>query len=90
MSQNQLEGGATAQYRVFFKSINAGPRDKFSLAEPGVHKTLFERPVVLAALELIRANPMLEAVVVRDDLGLFNIVTFANTIIDPFGQFLYA
>jgi hypothetical protein len=89
MSTNNLESGATAQYRVYFKSVNAGPKDKFTLAEPGVHRPLFERPVVLAALELIRANPFFEAVVVRDELGLYNIVTFANTIIDPFAELLY-
>lgn len=89
MSTNTLENGAVAQYRVYFKSVNAGPKDGFTLAEPGVHKQLFERPVVLNAVQLIRDNPILEAVTVRDDLGLYNIVTFAKTILDPFAYVLH-
>jgi hypothetical protein len=88
MSQNQPEGGPVAQYRLYFKSADAGPKDQFKLAEPGVHRPLFQRPVVVAAIHVIRSNPMLEAVTVRDDLGLYNIVTFAKTMLDPFAELL--
>lgn len=86
---NQAESGVTAQYRVFFKSATAESGGKFTPLEPGVHKTVYERVTVKRAVQLIRDNPILEGVVVRDEFGLYNVVTFVATKLDPMAFTLY-
>lgn len=88
MNTPELEGGVTAQYRVFFRRATLPPGEKFVPLEPGVHRTLYERPVVQQAVKLIQDNPVLQGVVVLDELGLYNIVTFVSARLDPMGFIL--
>lgn len=86
---NQTDAGVTAQYRVFFKAATAESGGKFTPLEPGVHKTVYERGAVQKAVRIIQDNPILEGVVVRDEFGLYNIVTFVATRLDPMAFVLY-
>lgn len=61
------------QYRVFYRRASA---DKWGTLEPGVHTNLYDVPPVHAALEAIRQFPVIEAVVVRHEDALLNIVVF--------------
>ena len=68
------------QYRIFYK--RAGSQNWGTL-EPHVNAALYENPAVEEALAVLRERPVIEAVVVRHEDALFNLVAFEQEAIAP-------
>lgn len=60
------------QYRILYRRQGS---EKWASLEPGVHATLYAVPAVESGIELIR-RPEIEAVCVRHEGDLFNIIRF--------------
>lgn len=68
------------QYRLFYRNGSFG---QFATLEPAIHRTIYDRPEVNKAIEIIRENPSIEGVAVRVGLDMFNIVAFEQEAIAP-------
>lgn len=69
------------QYLIFYKRLGG---DNFVKLEPIAHIGLYDRPEVNAAIEHIRLTPCVEAMTVRIEDELFNIVAFVQDAHAPF------
>jgi hypothetical protein len=70
----------TKQYRVFYKRLNT---PSFAALEPGVHAQLYDVPEVQGAVQILRDHPEVQAVVVRREDALFNVVSFEQDAMAP-------
>lgn len=68
------------QYRVYYRRAGA---EKWGTLEPGVHSGLYDVPPVQKAVAIVREHPEIEAVCVRHEDALFNIVVFDQEAIAP-------
>lgn len=68
------------QYRVFYKR---GKAPNWGVLEQGLHANLYDVPEVAQGVQVLRDNPVVEAVVVRREDALFNLVRFEQDAIAP-------
>jgi hypothetical protein len=68
------------QYRIFYRRAGA---EKWGNLQPAVHAGLYDVPPVHAALAAIRQHPEIEAVCVRNDDALLNIVVSDQEALAP-------
>lgn len=70
----------TRQYQILRKK--EGSRGWATL-EPGAHKFVYDKPEIDRAVSIMGQNPSIEAVCVRVDGVLFNIVSFRQQAVAP-------
>jgi len=67
------------QYHIFYKR---GP-GKWATLEPFVNANLYDRPEVYDGIRVLRETPVFEAICIRLNDELFNVVTFEQEAIAP-------
>lgn len=68
------------QYRIFYRRNGA---DKWGTLDPGVHASLYEVPPVQSAVDVLRTHPAIEAVCVRHEDAILNVVVFDQPALAP-------
>lgn len=81
MTSETIKPVPIRQYRLFYK--RPGATESFVPLTPGAHKSIYEVAPVQKAIQLIREHEFLEAVAVKHNGGIFNIVTFEQEAIAP-------
>lgn len=58
------------QYQVFYRRGGS----KYALLEPGVHAPIYDREVIREAVNILRTNPKIEGLAVREGDEMFNLI----------------